>query len=42
MTWRPPIDDPTNNGNFDDRERCTLCGKDREQCYCDEELADDI
>ena len=27
MTWKPPIEDPTNNGSVDDRVLCSNCNK---------------
>lgn len=26
-SWQPTIDDPTNNGDLDDRVLCSMCGK---------------
>ena len=36
MNYSPPIEDPTNNGDIDERERCPSCGK--EGCDCVNEL----
>jgi hypothetical protein len=40
MTWRPPIKDPVSIEADDDRERCEQCGKDKNDCHCEEDLND--